>query len=73
MNKEFIKKIIMAEKYKYEAIKEILPNDCKKKLERFEMDTFDLVKDVVSEILRENGEVEENKKAVKKIDIDFTK
>lgn len=72
MNKEFVKKIIKAEKYKYEAIKEILPTPLKKRVETFEKEALALFKEVALEIVKEDRKEEENKKAVKKVDVDFS-
>ncbi|SCZ03951.1 hypothetical protein [Alkaliphilus peptidifermentans] len=72
MNKVFIKKMIMAEKLKYEAIKEILPKDVKENLEEFEKGALSLLKEVALEIINEEMQKEESKKIVKKVDIDFT-
>ncbi len=72
MNKEFIKKIIKAEKYKYEAIKEILPTHLRKRVEEFEKDAFELFKDVAFELMKEDIKEKKSKKAVKKVDVDFS-
>jgi len=71
MNKEFVKKMIKAEKYKYEAIKEILPQDLRKKVDEFEKDAFNLLKDVALEIMREDVEEETGTKVIKKVNVDF--
>ena len=71
MNREFIKKIIKAEKLKYEAIKEILPIKVREKVEELENDAFNILKDVAVELL--NEEVKEtNSKSIKKVNIDFS-
>lgn len=74
MNKEFVKKIIMAEKLKYEAIKEILPDNLRERVEAFEKETFNLVKDIALEMIKERREQSSSseKVAVKKVNIDFT-
>lgn len=74
MNKEFVKKIIRAEKLKYEAIKEILPNCLREKAEAFEKDAFNLLKDIALEMIKEDVEEEKpkNKKNTKKINVDFS-
>lgn len=74
MNQEFIKKMMMAEKYKYEAIKEILPINLRKKVEAFEKDALNLLKDAALEIINENlqEDSKENKKTTKKVDVDFS-
>lgn len=74
VNKEFVKKIIKAEKLKYEAIKEILPINLRERVETFEKDAFNLLKDVAFELIKEDA-VEENrtaKKTTKKVKVDFT-
>lgn len=74
MNKEFIKKMIKAEKLKYEAIKEIMPNSLRERVDSFERDAFNLIKDVAIEIIK--GDVKEqdpsDKKEVKKVNVDFS-
>lgn len=72
MNKEFIKKIIKAEKYKFEAIKEILPDDLRKRVDGLEKEALDLLKDVTLEIMKEDIEEKTIKKAIKKVDVDFS-
>ncbi|WP_026478363.1 hypothetical protein [Alkaliphilus transvaalensis] len=79
MNKAFIKKMIKAEKYKYEALKDILPVELKERLEGLEKEAFTLVKDIALEMLMEDGMQETEKKSekdikkkVKKVDIDFS-
>ena len=74
MNKEFVKKIIKAEKLKYEAIKEIMPDNLKLKVEQFEKEAFNLLKDVALEIIKENINVDsyEEKKTTKKVNVDFS-
>lgn len=53
MNKEFVRKMIMAEQLKYEAIKEILPENIRKKVDNFEKEAFELIKEVAFEIIKE--------------------
>jgi len=74
MNKEFIKKMVKAEKLKYEAIKEILPNNLRQKVDSFEKDAFNLLKDVALEIIKEdvNEESHTDKKTTKKVNVDFS-
>ncbi|KOA20720.1 hypothetical protein CLHOM_08620 [Clostridium homopropionicum DSM 5847] len=76
MNKEFVKNMIKAEKYKYRAIKEILPSDLRKRVDDLERETLNLIKDVVFEIMKENLEEKTSKnttpKTTKKVDIDFS-
>lgn len=69
MNKEFIKKIIKAEKLKYEALKEILPNSVREKVDEFEKETFDLLKDIAFEMIKEDVPA---KKSTKKVEVDFS-
>lgn len=74
MNKEFVKKMIMAEALKYEAIKEIIPECMKKNLESFEKEAITTLKDVAFELLEQRSKVENNeeiKKETKKINVDF--
>lgn len=73
MNKTFVRKMIQAERYKYEAIKEILPNELRKKVDEFEKDVFSLLKDIALEMLHEDVEKKVSKEGVKKINIDFNK
>jgi len=76
MNKEFVKNMIKAEKYKYLAIKEILPSDLRKKVDDLEREALNSIKDVVFEIMKENLEEKTSKnttqKTTKKVDIDFS-
>jgi hypothetical protein len=74
MNKEFVKKMIRAEKLKYEAIKEVLPDNLRKKVENFEKDTVNLLKDIAVEIIKEdlNNTSDENIKKAKKVEVDFS-
>ncbi|MEW9124710.1 MAG: hypothetical protein AB2421_18510 [Thermotaleaceae bacterium] len=73
MNKTFVRKMIQAERYKYEAIKEILPNELRKKVDEFEKDVFSLLKDIALEMIHEDVEKKVSKEGVKKINIDFNK
>lgn len=76
MNKEFVKNMIKAEKYKYLAIKEILPSDIRERVDDLEREALNLIKDVVFEIMKENLEEKTSKnttqKITKKVDIDFS-
>jgi hypothetical protein len=74
MKKEFVKKMIRAEKLKYEAIKEILPDNLRKKVENFEKDTLNLLKDIAVEIIKEDldNDADENIKKTKKVEVDFS-
>ncbi|WP_160685037.1 hypothetical protein [Clostridium sp. C2-6-12] len=81
MNKEFAKKMIKAKRLEYEAIKEIIPERLKDRIDTFEKEAFSLIKDLAFEILSE--EAHENSKCnsddncnkdsknVKKISVDF--
>lgn len=77
MNQEFIKKMIKAKRLEYEAIKEIMPDKIKNKIEAIEKDAFNLLKDIAIEIVKEEVEVERennssmNNKGSKKINVDF--
>lgn len=75
MNKEFVKKIIKAERLRYEAVKEILPNKLRERVEIFETDAFMLIKDIAMEMVKEDVSEDscENKKTIKKVNVDFTK
>lgn len=74
MNKEFIKKMVRAEMLKYEAIKELLPDDFKKKAENLEREALILLKDIALEIIKdENREGNcESKKTTKRVKVDFS-
>lgn len=74
MNKEFVKKIIKAEMLKYEAIKELLPDDFKKKAENLEREALILLKDIVLEIIKDEKreEICESKKTTKRVKVDFS-
>lgn len=77
MNKEFVKKIIKSECLKYEAVKEILPDSLKKRVDSFEKEAASLAKDIVIEMMSEsidkNGEEKEKtKKETKKVNVDFS-
>ena len=81
MNKEFAKKMIKAKRLEYEAIKEVMPEGLKSRIDSFEKEAFTLIKDLAIEILSEdvnekskcNSENNLNKdgKNVKKISVDF--
>ena len=77
MNKEFLRKMVKAEKLKCEAIMEILPIGLQKKLEAFGKDALNLVKDISIEMMKENiaedaEESPESKKTTKKVKVDFS-
>jgi hypothetical protein len=80
MNKEFVRKMIKAEQLRYEAIKEILPDNIKRKVDKVEKEAFELLKDIALEVIKEkvvdrdsNSEEEnkENRKNSKKVNVDF--
>lgn len=66
MNKEFVKNIIKAKKYEYQAIKEIMPDNLKKRLEEFEKYALNLLKDAIHEMIKEDLEEDNSKKITKK-------
>lgn len=72
MNKEFVKNIIKAKKYEYQAIKEIMPDNLKKRLEEFEKYALNLLKDAIHEMIKEDLEEDNSKKITKKIVVDFS-
>jgi hypothetical protein len=72
MNKEFIKKMVKAERYRYEAIKEILPATIRKRVEQLEKDAISVLKDAALEIMKEEANKETNKSSTKKVDIEFS-
>lgn len=81
MNKEFVKKMIKAKRLEYEAIKEIMPDGLKNRVDSFEKEAFTLLKDLAIEILTENanekgkgnseGDSNKDGKNVKKINVNF--
>lgn len=72
MNKEFIKKMIKAETLKYEAIKEILPDKVRKRVDDIEKEAFSLIKDIAIYMIQEEKDEKEEKKITKKIEVDFS-
>lgn len=70
MNKEFIKKLIKIKKLEYEAIKEILPDKVKEKVDSFEVEAINLAKEVAIELLKEDTQEQTNSKKVNKIIIE---
>lgn len=73
MYREFMKKMIKAKKLEYEAIKEILPDSVKGKVEEAEKNAIDLFKDIAVDIMTEevkNGK-QEGEREVKKVRVDF--
>ena len=81
MNKEFAKKMIKAKRLEYEAIKEVIPEVFKNRIDSFEKEAFTFIKEIAIEILAEdvndkvkcNSENKSNKdsKNIKKISVDF--
>lgn len=73
MNKVFLSKIIKAKKLEYEALKEIMPNGIRSKVDSFEKAAFNIAKDIAIEIINEDTTLvpNEDKKAIKKIGVDF--
>lgn len=72
MNKEFIKKMIKAETLKYEALKEILPDKVRKRVDDIEKEAFSLIKDIAIYMIQEEKDEKEEKKITKKIEVDFS-
>lgn len=74
MNKEFIKKMIRAEKLKYEAIKEIMPDKLKERVASLEKDAFNLLKEVALELIKDEVNVEGStvKKTAQKVNVNFS-
>lgn len=74
MNKEFVKKMLKAEMLRYEAIKEILPENLKKKVDSLERDTFSFFKDIAFDLMKEklNEQETEIRKETKKVNVDFS-
>ncbi|MDF2987312.1 MAG: hypothetical protein K0R50_2822 [Eubacterium sp.] len=77
MNKEFVKKMVKAEILRYEAIKEILPESLKNRVETLEKDAGVFIQELALEIVSENtlkskgpGSTE-NKKSAKRVQVDF--
>jgi hypothetical protein len=74
VNREFVKKLIKAEILKYEAFKEILPDELKKKVNCFEKEAVVFLKDIALEMIKENisEDCEGSKRETKKIKVDFS-
>jgi hypothetical protein len=78
MNSEFVKKMLRAEKLRYEAVKEILPDRLRQKIDSFEADVYNLIKDVALDLIKEGINEEkkedpltENKKT-RQVKVDFS-
>jgi hypothetical protein len=65
--------MVKAEMLRYEAIKEILPECMKTRVDEMESGFKDVIKQLAVEIVRDNTckNEEETKKDTKKIDVDF--
>ncbi|OPJ59706.1 hypothetical protein [Clostridium oryzae] len=74
MNNNFVKNMLMAEKYKYKAIKELLPESMKKRAQLWEKNAVNLLKDIAVEIVSEETAEQGTtaKKEVKKVKVDFS-
>jgi hypothetical protein len=74
MNKEFMAKIIKAKKLEYEALKDIMPDKLRARVDKFEKEAVDVLKDVAVEIMKDNQghEAETVKKETKKVKVDFS-
>ena len=81
MNKEFAKKMIKAKRLEYEAIKEVMSESLRDRMDTFEKEAFSFVKDLAIEILSEDvhektkcnsdNNCNKDNKNVKKISVDF--
>lgn len=67
MNKEFVKKMLKAEMLRYSAIKEIMPEAIKGRIDNFEKEAAGILKEVVFEAFEEKSE--DNPKECKKVNI----
>lgn len=67
MNKEFVKKMLKAEMLRYSAIKEIMPEAIKGRIDKFERETAGVLKEVVFEAFEEKSE--DKPKECKKVNI----
>lgn len=73
MNTVFLSKIIKAKRLEYEALKEIMPNGIRSKVDSFEKAAFNIAKGIAIEIIKEEttSVPNQDKKVIKKIGIDF--
>lgn len=73
MRKEFIKKMLKAELLRYEAIKEIIPENVKNNINKIERDAVEVIKDLAIEFLKDEGANKEKevKKEIKRVKVDF--
>mgnify|MGYP001468928696 CR=1 FL=1 len=68
MNKEFVKKMIKSEMLRCSAMKEILPEPIKNRVDNFEKETADVLKEIILETFEEKPEGKA--KECKKVNID---
>lgn len=73
INTVFVTKMLKAKKLEYEAIKEILPPKMKEQADKCEQSIMSAVKDIAFDMMRHsnNTDTDEDKKATKKVNIDF--
>lgn len=73
MNSSFVIKMVKAEMLRYEAVKEILPECLKQKVDKTESEFKDIIKKLAFEIINENApeKKEENKPGTRKISVNF--
>lgn len=67
MNKEFVKKMIKAEMLKYSAIKDIMPEAIKGRIDNFEKEAAGVLKEAIFEAFEEKSE--DKPKECKKVNI----
>lgn len=73
MNKEFVRKLVKSEILRYEAFKEILPDSVRRRVEDFERDAGNLIRELGIEMMKGNVQTEdsEDKKAARKVNVEF--
>lgn len=75
MNKEFIKKMVKAEILRYEAIKEVLPEGLKIRVNELEKDMAGLMKELALDFMSDSMGMDckktEQGKSAKKVEVDF--
>jgi hypothetical protein len=73
MKNEFIVKMIKAEMLRYEAIKEIMPDCVKSRVDEMENDFKDVIKQLAFEMIKSNENTKEDvqEKDTRKISVDF--
>lgn len=66
--------MIKSEILRYEGLKEILPENAKKKLEGFEKEVMEMMKDIAFEIVSDSSNKHEGaeRKEVRKVSVDFS-